>query len=144
MEKIMNQKLAKLRLMIVSCLLLATVVFVNGRYGLSGESEAAQFETRCGWFDNPTPANISLFDRDDEWIIGVQGGYQVEGDWDWPDFKPGQWVKRNGNYGYGCACLQLRVNKETHKVLEIKSASARPLSACRRDQSLKRWKGMFP
>jgi Protein of unknown function (DUF4087) len=48
-----------------------------------------QLETRCGWFSNPTPANASLFDRDGEWIIGVQGGYQAEGDW--PDFEPGQW-----------------------------------------------------
>ena len=137
----MNKKLGKLRLMIVSCLLLVAVVFVNGH---PGESEATQLETRCGWFDNPTPANVSLFDRDAEWIIGVQGGYQVEGDWPWPDFKPGQWVVTNAtSYGYGCVCMRVRVNKETHKVLEIKSSSARPLSACRRDRSLKRWKDMF-
>jgi hypothetical protein len=124
-EKIMNKRLVKLRLVVVGCLLLVAVVFVNGRPEPPGGSEAAQFETRCGWFDNPTPANVSLFDRDAEWIIGVQGGYQVEGDWDWPDFKPGQWVSTNaGSYGYGCVCLQLRVNKETHKVLEIKSARA--------------------
>ena len=140
----MNKKLGKLRLMIVGCLLLVTVMFVNGHSGLSEESEAAQFETRCGWFDNPTPANLSLFDRDAEWIIGVQGGHQVEGDWDWPEFKRGQWVTTNASsYGYGCVCLQLRVNKETHHVLEIKSSRVRPLSVCRRDRSLKKWKRMF-
>lgn len=140
----MNKKPVKLRLIIVGCLLLVTVVFVNGRPELPGESEAIQLETRCGWFDNPTPANVSLFDRDAEWIIGVQGGHQVEGDWDWPEFKPGQWVTTNaGSYGYGCVCLRLRVNKQTHQVLEIKSSSARPLSVCRRDRSLKRWKNMF-
>jgi hypothetical protein len=108
-----------------------------------GESQAAQFETRCGWFVNPTPANIWLFDRDAEWTIGVQGGYQVESDWNPPAFKPRQWVRTNGNYGYGCACLQLRVNKETHEVLEIKSSRARPLAACHKDQSLKKWKRML-
>jgi len=61
----------------------------------------------------------------------VQAGYQVEGEWDWPDFKPRQWVRTNVSYGYGCACLQLRVNKENRHVLEIKSAQAQPLGACR-------------
>jgi hypothetical protein len=100
-------------------------------------------ETRCGWFSSPTPANISLYDRAGEWIIGVQGGHQLEGGWEWPKFKPGQWVKTNGNYGHGCACLQLRVDKETHRVLEIESARARPLAACRRDRSLKKWERLL-
>jgi hypothetical protein len=140
----MNKKLVELRLIIVGCLLLIAAAFVSGQPELPEEPEAAQFETRCGWLDNPTPANLSLFDRDAEWIIGVQGGYQVEGDWDWPDFKPGQWVTTNaGSYGYGCVCLQLRVNRETRQVLEIKSSRARPLAVCRRDRALKRWKSMF-
>jgi len=142
MEKIMNKTLVKFRWSLALCLLLISVVLVNGRSGLTVES--MQFETRCGWFSNPTPSNISLYDRDAEWTIGVQGGYQVEGDWDWPDFKPGQWVVTNAtSYGYGCVCMQLRVNRENERVLEIKSSSARPLSACRRDRSLSRWKGLF-
>lgn len=140
----MNKKLVKPRLMIVGCLLLVTVVLVSGHPRLPEEPEAAQFETRCGWLDNPTPANISLYDRDAEWIISVQGQYEAEGDWYLPDYKPGQWVVTNASsYGYGCACLRLRADKQTHKVLEVKNASARPLSVCRRDRSLRRWKGMF-
>ena len=74
----------------------------------------------------------------------MQGGYQVSGDWNWPVFKSGQWVQMNtGSYGYGCACLQLRVNKEAHEVLEIKSARARSLLACRQDPVLKKWKRLF-
>lgn len=130
--------------MIVCCLLLVIAAFADGHPGLTGDSEAAQFETRCGWFSNPTPANVSLYDRNAEWIIGVQGGHQVEGDWEWPAFKPRQWVSTNvGSYGYGCVCMRLRVDKETHRVLEIKSSSARPLSACRRDRSLRKWKDIF-
>ena len=120
--------------------LLAAVVVVYGQSRPAGGSAVKRFETRCGWFSNPTPANISLYDRDGEWIIGTQGGYQVEGDWDWPSFKDGQWVKTNVNYGYGCACMQLRVNRRTTEVLEIKSVRARPLAVCRRDPSLKKWK----
>ena len=124
-------------LLIVGCLLLASVAFVSGRPRMNGASAAERFETRCGWFSNPTPANASLHDRDDEWIIGVQGGHQAEGDW--PSFGPKQWVETNGHYGHGCACLSVEVDRESGRVLQITSARARPLSACRRDKALKRW-----
>ena len=146
---IMKNNLTRLLSIAVGYLLLNTVAAVNGHVvnGQSPNPDAApanQFETRCGWFSNPTPANISLYDRDDEWIIGVQGAYQIEEEWDWPTFKRGQWVRTNaGSYGYGCACLRVRVNRDTQEVLEIKSAQARPLSACRNDRSLKRWKNLF-
>ena len=94
-------------------------------------------EMRCGWFINPTPANVSLFDRDGEWIIGVQGGYQAEGDW--PQFSDDQWVATNGNYGYGCACLQVRVNRTRRKVIAIESSQAKALAVCRRDPALRKF-----
>ncbi len=99
--------------------------------------------TRCGWFSNPTPANIWLYDGQGEWTIGVQGGYQIDRDWDWPDFAPEQWVRTNVNYGYGCACLRLRVNRETYEVTEVQSSQARPLATCRQDNSLNRWDHLF-
>jgi hypothetical protein len=136
----MKKNVTKLISLVVCYLLLAAVVLAYGQIRLPGLSVVKQFETRCGWFSNPTPANISLYDRHGEWIIGLQGGYQVEGDWDWPSFKDGQWVETNVHYGYGCACLQLRVNRQTKEVLEIKSSRARPLAACRRDPALKKWK----
>ncbi len=108
---------------------------------LSSKTNAAeQMETRCGWFSNPTPANIWLYDRQGEWTIGVQGGYQVAGDWDWPVFKRGQWVATNGSYGYGCVCLKAKVNGKTHEVLEIRNARARPLASCNQDPALQKWK----
>lgn len=95
------------------------------------------WETRCGWFSNPTPGNLWLTDREGEWTIGVQGGYQMPGDWEWPAFAPGQWVVTNvGTYGYGCACLQLRVDPQTRHVLAIQRAHARPLTTCRQDRTL--------
>lgn len=129
----------KLRSALVGCLLVSMLIFVNTRpTTLASPRPDAPFETRCGWFQNPTPANIWLDDRDGEWIIGVQGGYQVENDWEWPAFKKGQWVETNGHHGYGCACMRLRVDHESRHVLEIKSSTARPLSACRKDPHLKR------
>lgn len=141
-------KTVKPRSILLGCLALATLVSVGAhprpRASASAPSTAAaQLETRCGWFSNPTPANIWLYDREGEWTIGVQGGYQVESDWDWPEFKKGQWVETNGSHGYGCACMRLRVDKESGHVLEIERARARPLSACRKDRALNKWKKML-
>lgn len=123
-------------------LLLSAAAIVGGSPAPPAEAGAARFETRCGWFSNPTPGNAWLHDREGDWTVGVQGGHQAEGDW--PSFGRRQWVLTNvGSYGYGCACLQVRVNRETREVLEIRRARARPLSACRRDRSLKRWRHMF-
>jgi len=101
-------------------------------------AQAKKQETRCGWFSNPTPANISLYDSEGDWIIGVQGGYQVEGDWAWPNFGK-QWIRTNGHYGYGCACLNLQVDKKTGHVLSIRSTQMKLLKTCRQDQALKKW-----
>jgi hypothetical protein len=124
--------------MFIGCLLLVTAAFGSGRPETPVAPAVEEFEMRCGWFSNPTPSNASLYDRDGEWIIAVQGGYQAEGDW--PEFGVKQWVKTNVHYGHGCACLRLRVNRETRQVIEIKSARARPLAACRRDRSLRKWR----
>jgi hypothetical protein len=96
---------------------------------------AAKPEVRCGWFSNPTPGNAWLNDKDGEWLIGAQGGYQAEGDW--ADFKDNQWVKTNINYGYGCSCMTVTTDKKEKKILTITKATARPLSACKKDKKLK-------
>jgi hypothetical protein len=100
------------------------------------DSEPLIAETRCGWFYNPTPSNAWLTDRDGEWTIAVQGGYQADGDW--PDFKDNQWVKTNINYGYGCACMKVTTDKADKRILTIHSATAKPLSTCRKDKAIKK------
>jgi uncharacterized protein DUF4087 len=123
--------------MIGLSLLLLIFAVAGARPETSHAPFATASETRCGWFNNPTPANASIYDREAEWIIGVQGGHQADGDW--PDFKPAQWVKTNRDYGYGCACMRVQTNSRTHEVSTIESAEARALSACRKDAALKRW-----
>ena len=130
-------QLRKLRLLFISFVLLVAITVAGGQPVSLGHPNVEKVETRCGWFSNPTPGNASLYDAEQEWIIGVQGDYQAEGDW--PEFPPKQWVETNVHYGYGCACLRLTVNRETSKVIKIVSGSARPLSACRRDRALKKW-----
>ena len=97
--------------------------------------DAAAPRLRCGWFENPTPANAWLTDRDGEWVVGLQGGHQADGDW--PEFRPSRWVRTNGSYGYGCACMNVVADAESREVSLIVSAAARPLAQCRRDRRLR-------
>jgi hypothetical protein len=140
----MLRKLQRALFLIVSALILGSLTLADVARESLTRIELVQFETRCGWLSNPTPANIWLNDRDGEWIIGIQGGYQVDQEWPWPEFKKGQWIVTNsGDHGYGCACLQLRVDKQTNRVLEIKSARPRPLAACRKEPVLKKMERTF-
>ena len=127
----MQSRLIKASLTVAVALMLAATLTGATPNAIQGS------EMRCGWFSNPTPANASLFDADAEWLIGVQGGYQADGDW--PAFGPNQWVKTNVHYGYGCACIRVRVDRSEKKVITIESARARPLSTCRKDRALRRW-----
>ena len=127
----MQSKFIKASLMITVALMLTVPL------SSATPSAIQSSEMRCGWFSNPTPANASLFDADAEWLIGVQGGYQADGDW--PAFGPKEWVKTNVHYGYGCACMRVQVDRAEKKVIRIESARARPLSACRKDRALRRW-----
>ena len=91
---------------------------------------------RCGWLDNPTPGNASIYDKDGEWTIAAQGGHQATGDWP-PIFKPGQWIRRGlGSYGYGCVCLTVELDEDGKTILDILSGKGRPLSACRQDRAI--------
>ncbi|WP_122587346.1 DUF4087 domain-containing protein [Pseudomonas viridiflava] len=95
---------------------------------------AQKVERRCGWFENPTPANVTLTDRDGTWEIATQGGYQANGDW--PQFKPDQWVRTNRNYGYGCGCMTATADSGINRLDNLTKAVARPLAACRSDPAL--------
>jgi hypothetical protein len=93
--------------------------------------------SRCGWLDNPSPANWSLFDRDGEWLIGMMGDYQAPGIDNVPDFPKSAWVRRNaGSYGYGCVCMKVTTDRATHRITNILSAVAKPLRLCRADRKL--------
>ena len=93
-------------------------------------------ETRCGWLKNPTPVNWFLTDKSGTWTISMQGGYQARGMDYLPAIDNKQFVKTNGNYGYGCACLRVTANRQRMKITEIKSGKPLPLSTCRRDRNL--------
>ena len=95
-------------------------------------------QTRCGWLVNPTPGNWWLTDRDGEWLIGAQGGYQAPGMDDMPDMSSQGWEETNGHYGRGCACLRVSVDRRSRRVTRLFSARPMPLRQCRADPALRR------
>lgn len=95
-------------------------------------------ERRCGWLHNPTPANYWLADRDGEWTIMSQGGFQAEGWEDMGNMSARGWVRTNGYYGYGCACMTVETDRSTMRITRIHSAESRPLRPCRADRRLPR------
>jgi hypothetical protein len=105
---------------------------------LAAFATAGSPERRCGWLQNPTPANWWLVDRDGEWILGVQGGYQAPGMDEMPDMSTRGWVETNGHYGYGCACMSVTTNRRTGRVTRLFSATPVPLRQCRADRRLPR------
>jgi len=115
---------------------LLTTTLVAGSVFAAGVELKTQ--TLCGWYEHPTPQNMWLQDRNGQWIVGTQGGHQIEDDWGFsPKFSDSQWVKTNGYYGYGCACITGVVNVVTHRFISISSARAQSLSVCRKDRALK-------
>jgi hypothetical protein len=94
-------------------------------------------EKRCGWVQNPTPANWWLVDRVGWWTMGIQGGYQAPGMDNLPDFTEGEYVATNGSAGgYACACMDVNTDRRRMKITRIYSVEQLPLSRCRRDRTL--------
>jgi len=105
---------------------------------LAAAAPQSRPEIRCGWLQNPTPANYWLNDRDGEWLIGAQGGYQAPGMDEMPDMSARGWVEVNGHYGYGCACMTVTTDRATRRITRILSARPVPLRQCRADRRLPR------
>lgn len=89
-------------------------------------------ETRCGWFDMPSPANAWLIDKDQEWTMKIQGQFETEGEY--PP-QTGDKVVQNGNYYYGCTCAVVVTEKDFIK--RVVSSEPRSLAQCRADPALR-------
>ena len=103
---------------------------------LTAAAPAQAVEKRCGWIVNPTPANWWLVDRDGQWTMSVQGGYQADGMEDLPDMSARGWVRTNGYYGHGCGCMTVDTDKADRRIRRIHSATPLPLKQCRADRKL--------
>ncbi|EIK97661.1 hypothetical protein PMM47T1_04094 [Pseudomonas sp. M47T1] len=92
-------------------------------------------ERLCGWYENSAPRVINLIDHEGSWKIATADGYNAPGQK--PVFRSSQWIRTNGDYGYGCACVSGELDEQTHTVNAITTATARTLSACRADTTLR-------
>ena len=102
-------------------------------------SGAASAETRCGWLQNPSPANWWLVDKDGEWILSQQGRYFLSDEsWDnMPKIRERDKVRTNRSYGYSCACLKVKTDKAAKRILQVYSGKSLPLKKCKADPALK-------
>lgn len=99
-------------------------------------------ETRCGWIDNPTPANWWLTDAQGEWTLGEQGGYQIS-DSSWDNLSAAiandsraYFEPYNGPaHGRFCGCITGTFSTQ-HRVVSVVSSKQKPLSACYADPKL--------
>ena len=119
----------------ICCFIYALFLTISSAYAES-DLLIQDSKLRCGWFDNPTPGNAWLNDKDGEWEIAVQGGHHAKGKW--PEFKDSQWVRMSsGSSGYGCTCMKVVENAEYKEIINIISAYVKSLSVCRHDKALK-------
>jgi hypothetical protein len=117
--------------------MIAFVLFaLAGLAAVATPTPSENIERRCGWLHNPTPANWWLVDRDGEWLIGAQGGYQAPGMDNMPDMTTRGWVRTNGHYGHGCACMDVAVDRASRRITRIAAATPLPLRQCRADPRL--------
>ena len=100
----------------------------------------ASADTRCGWFSNPTPANVFLDDAHGGWTLSAQGRGGAPGFDDlWAsEGSPEEWVLMSpAGYGYGCACVEGDFGPVgSQQVLEVRRYWHRPLAACASDPAL--------
>ena len=102
----------------------------------SALAQPAWSETRCGWLQNPTPGNYFLLDSQSEWIASAQGGYEAKGMDNVPDISVREYVRTNGNHGYACVCMNVSVDVQSKRIINIESVSQKRLDDCRRDPKL--------
>ena len=98
----------------------------------------AKAERRCGWLDNPSPANLWLVDRHGEWLITQQGGYRARGSDEMPDMSTLGQVTEGENHGSSCACMVVTTDRARSRITRVLSARPVPLRQCRSDRRLPR------
>ena len=106
--------------------------------GMFSALAATAEETRCGWLENPSPANMWLIDRDGSWDISVQGTSNALDDKSMEllyqaTASENEFVRTNRNYGFSCACLTVDVDEETNSITTIYKSTPLPLKQCLED-----------
>jgi Protein of unknown function (DUF4087) len=111
-------------------------------------STPAHAETRCGWFDHPSPNIVELTDADGLWSIawpspgtefyppGYDKAYTQAFDDRVRINSRGEIITEGPGYGYSCACVDGTFDRDTGKALSISRLTERPIALCRDDPKL--------
>lgn len=94
-------------------------------------------ERRCGWLENPSPANLWLIDKDATWFISAQGRFNLDNesvDLVYDAIKNDQnFVRTNRNHGFSCACLTVDVNQDAKEIVKVYESTQLNLKRCLED-----------
>ena len=95
-------------------------------------------EKRCGWLENPTPANLWLIDSESEWTLSIQGRGFINEDSieNMPTIDQNEFVRTNGYYGFSCVCLNVKTDKKNSEILEVYSGEQLLLKQCLEDPNI--------
>ena len=95
-------------------------------------------EKRCGWLENPTPANLWLIDSESEWTLSIQGRGFINEDSieNMPTIDQNEFVRTNGYYGFSCVCLNVKTDKKNSEILEVYSSEQLLLKQCLEDPDI--------
>lgn len=108
----------------------------------------AQAETRCGWFDHPSPNMVELVDADGLWSIAWPGagtvyytpGYDRAYTQAFDDRvrinTRGEIITDGPGYGYSCACVEGAFDRSEGKALSISRLTEIPIARCEADPKL--------
>lgn len=96
-------------------------------------------ETRCGWLENPSPANLWLIDADSIWTISEQGGVTVSDSSmdNLPTTNDDEYVRTNVNYGFSCVCLRVDTDRSSSRILVVHSGEQLLLKQCLEDPKIR-------
>ncbi|MDO6527900.1 DUF4087 domain-containing protein [Motilimonas sp. 1_MG-2023] len=98
-------------------------------------------EIRCGWLENPSPANLWLIDREGSWEISIQGGPNYLDDKSLDLVfeamsHQSDFVRTNNSYGFSCACLTVDTDPQTRQIKAVYQAKQLGLKQCLEDISI--------
>lgn len=84
-------------------------------------------QTRCGWIQNDMPNEMTIQDKDGEWLI-MNRDYIAEG---WGTNAP-ELVKHSN-----CGCMRVTTDKSSMKITSVLSSKLKPFKACDTDPALR-------
>lgn len=116
------------------------VFFISGLFlVLFSYNASAKAETRCGWVEGYEGYDQWLTDADGEWTIYNDASYKPKHVAEGLDkilLPRDAEVVKVAPYDYYCACLKVKSDPPTMRIMHVSSFRALPVSKCMNDSNL--------